>query len=134
IPLSAFIALLVRHSPYIDMLGWRETLAIVLTLIASAAVFIRIGLYRAVVRYMGQQAIWTVIKGVSWSTVVLTFSLFLLRSEVPRSLPLIYWTVALLLIGGSRLAVRGAYQNLYRWRGVKVRSEERRVGNECRCW
>src|SRR5690606_1209157 len=40
--------------------------------------------------------------------------------EVPRSLPLIYWTVALLLIGGSRLAVRGAYQNLYRWRGVKV--------------
>src|SRR5690606_21916939 len=120
IPLSAFIALLVRHSPYIDMLGWRETLAIVLTLIASAAVFIRIGLYRAVVRYMGQQAIWTVIKGVSWSTVVLTFSLFLLRSEVPRSLPLIYWTVALLLIGGSRLAVRGAYQNLYRWRGVKV--------------
>src|SRR5690606_28944070 len=47
-------------------------------------------------------------------------SLFLVRSEVPRSLPLIYWSIALLLIGGSRLMVRAGYQNLFRWRGVKV--------------
>lgn len=120
IPLAACVSLLVRHSAYFGQLSWRELVAIVFAVAVSASIFIRIGLYRAVVRYMGQQAIWTVIKGVSWSTAVLTVSLFLVRSEVPRSLPLIYWSIALLLIGGSRLSVRAAYQNLFRWRGVKV--------------
>lgn len=120
IPLAACVALLVRHSAFLPQLGWREVLAIGIAVAVSAFIFLRIGLYRAVVRYMGQQAILTVIKGVSLSTVVLTMSLFLVRSEVPRSLPLIYWTVALLLIGGSRLLVRAGYQNLHRWRGVKV--------------
>jgi FlaA1/EpsC-like NDP-sugar epimerase len=110
----------VRHSAYFGQLTWRELTAIVFSVAVSASIFVRIGLYRAVVRYMGQQAIWTVIQGVSWSTAVLTVSLFLVRSEVPRSLPLIYWTIALLLIGGSRLTVRAGYQNLFRWRGVKV--------------
>lgn len=120
IPLAACIALLVRHSAFFGHLSWRELVAISFTVAMSATLFLRIGLYRAVVRFMGQQAIWTVIKGVSWSTAILTFSLFVVRSEVPRSLPLIYWSVALLLIGGSRLTVRASYQNLFRWRGVKV--------------
>jgi len=120
IPLAATIALAVRHSAFFAQVSWREVCAIGFSVLLSAFIFLRTGLYRAVVRYMGQQAIWTVIKGVSWSTVVLTASLFLVRSEVPRSLPLIYWTIALLLIGGSRLLVRAAYQNLFRFRGVKV--------------
>jgi FlaA1/EpsC-like NDP-sugar epimerase len=120
IPLSAFLALLLRQNSYLDVVGWREAAAVCLTLIASAAVFVRIGLYRAVVRYMGQQAIGTVLKGVFWSTAALTVALFAMRSGVPRSLPLIYGSIVLFLIGGSRLLVRTAYQNLYRWRGVKV--------------
>jgi FlaA1/EpsC-like NDP-sugar epimerase len=120
IPLSLYLAVLVRRGEFIWDISAREALAIAITVVASAIIFVRLGLYRAVVRYMGQQAILTVLKGVSWSTVILTITLFAARSEIPRSVPWIYWALAVLLIGGSRLLVRASYQSLFRWTGRKV--------------
>jgi len=120
IPLSTWLAVLVRWGGNVFEFGLREVSALLITVIASAFIFIRTGLYRAVVRYMGQQAILTVVKGVTWSSVILAITLFLVRSEIPRSSPLIYWAIALSFIGGSRLLVRTGYQNLYRWVGKKV--------------
>jgi len=76
----------------------------------SAVVFLRLGLYRAVIRFMGQQAIWAVIRGVTISAAVLTAAMFFFM-VLPRSLPLFYWAIALVLIGGSRLLVRAWYQS-----------------------
>lgn len=120
IPLATWLAVLVRWGGNVFEFGSREACALLITIVASALIFIRTGLYRAVVRYMGQQAILTVVKGVTWSSVILAISLFLVHSEVPRSSPLIYWAIALSFIGGSRLLVRTGYQNLYRWSGKKV--------------
>lgn len=120
IPLATWLAVMVRSGAYVFEFSLREALALCATIVASAFIFIRIGLYRAVVRYMGQQAILTVVKGVTWSSVILAIALFLVRSEIPRSSPLIYWAIALSLIGGSRLLVRTGYQNLHRWSGKKV--------------
>ena len=41
-----------------------------------AGIFLRLGLYRAVIRFMGQQAIWAVITAVSYSTLVLGATVF----------------------------------------------------------
>ena len=120
IPFAIWLAVLVRWGGNSFEFGVPEAFALSVTLGASAFIFIRTGLYRAVVRYMGQQAILTVVKGVTWSSIILAISLFLARSEVPRSAPLIYWAIALSTIGGSRLLVRTGYQNLYRWSGKKV--------------
>ncbi|MFW1677447.1 polysaccharide biosynthesis protein [Pontibacter sp. JAM-7] len=73
-------------------------------------VFVRLGLYRAVVRYMGTQAIWAVLKGV----ILLSLSLyglayFLDISPFPRSVPVIFAMSALIYVGGSRLLVRSYY-------------------------
>ena len=76
-------------------------------------VFMRLGLYRAVVRFMGNQAVWSVFYG----TVILALALyalaFFLRIEpFPRSIPINFALVALVYVGGSRLLVRHYYQRM----------------------
>ena len=82
----------------------------VVIIVASAVIFLRLGLYRAVIRFMGQQAIWAIITAASYSTLVLGAIVFFARAEVPRSAPLIYWLIILLGIGGTRLIARAYYQ------------------------
>lgn len=78
----------------------------IVTTLASIAVFIRLGLYRAVIRYMSHHASFAVISGVTISALVLGSSGFLLKAPIPRSVPLIYWCMALLFVGGSRMMIR----------------------------
>ncbi len=82
----------------------------VVTIITSAIVFLRLGLYRAVVRFMGQQAIWAIITAAGYSTLILGATIFFARADVPRSTPFIYGVLLLLGIGGSRLLARAYYQ------------------------
>ena len=80
------------------------------TVLLSAVVFLRLGLYRAVIRFMGQQAIWAVLTAVSYSSLILGATVFFSQASVPRSTPFIYFALALLGIGGTRLTVRAYYQ------------------------
>jgi len=75
--------------------------------VIAIPIFIRFGLYRAIIRYIGFLAMWSVVKAVSlytlvWGVLVLLSAI----SVVPRSVLLINWLVALLLIGGSRAIAR----------------------------
>ncbi|NKB31600.1 MAG: NAD-dependent epimerase/dehydratase family protein [Pseudomonadales bacterium] len=74
----------------------------------SILVFIRIGLYRAIVLYMGLQSGFVVLQGVTISSCLLAASYFF--SQTPQSsdysiLP-IFWMIALLFIGGSRFVAK----------------------------
>ncbi len=101
-------------------LGAVEVACAVLTLLASAIIFLRLGLYRAVIRFMGQQAIWAIITAASYSTLVLGAAVFFTRADVPRALPFVYWALVMFSIGGSRLVVRAYYQS-------KLRSSSKNV-------
>ena len=74
--------------------------------------FIRLGLYRAVIRFLGHQALVAVVIGISISAAGLLFltTAFDLQG-VPRSVYIIYWGTALLLVGGSRHFVRRVYHH-----------------------
>jgi len=73
-------------------------------------VFTRLGLYRAVVRFMGPQAMLAVIKGVSLVTVSLIIITLMLRIPgVPRSVFAIFWLLAICYVGGSRFIVRAYF-------------------------
>lgn len=70
-------------------------------------IFIKFGLYRAIVRYIGFKALWTIIQAVSFYAVIWSALIFLSGiNGVPRSVTLINWLAAILLIGGSRMVVR----------------------------
>lgn len=90
--------------------GSLEISVALLTIVASAVIFLRMGLYRAIIRFMGQQAIWTIIQAVSYSTLAMGAAIFFTQADVPRYMPFVYWALAMCSIGGTRLVVRATYQ------------------------
>jgi len=86
----------------------------------AVPVFAHLGLYRAVIRYMGEQALLAVVKAVAiatfaWAVVVWGVGLFG-GPSIPLSVVLNYWVLATLLIVASRLLVRELI-----WRPVRSR-------------
>ena len=90
------------------------TLCILLTLF----IFGRLGLYRSIIRYMGQQAIFAVMQGVLVSAVIIEVVSLMAGEFMPRSVPVIYWCFAYVLIGGSRIIIRAYYH-----KGVQIHKE-----------
>ncbi|WP_323813320.1 nucleoside-diphosphate sugar epimerase/dehydratase [Cellvibrio sp. NN19] len=77
-----------------------------LTLLVSIATFVRMGLYRAILRYMSQQAMVTIFAGILISSLAMTLSAFFTHAFLPRSVPIIYIFTTLILIGLPRLVFR----------------------------
>lgn len=117
IPCAIWLAVIARWGGLQYSFGIADYIAMALTVVLSSAYFLRIGLYRAIIRFMGQQAILTIIQGVTVSALVLAITAFLSRSNIPRSTPVIYWAIALIMIGGSRLFVRSFYHGVVRSAG-----------------
>ncbi|PRD25263.1 UNVERIFIED_CONTAM: capD [Trichonephila clavipes] len=72
-------------------------------------IFIRMGMYRAVMRYVGSDALLAIAKAVSLSALVLALAVYWYvgpTAVVPRSMVFNYWWLSLLLLGGLRLAMR----------------------------
>jgi FlaA1/EpsC-like NDP-sugar epimerase len=73
-------------------------------------VFVRMGLYRAVVRYLPERAIWTIVQAMGLAAILWVLLAFLTamtgRGFVPRSVPIIYWALGTLVVTGSRLAAK----------------------------
>ncbi|WP_134677802.1 polysaccharide biosynthesis protein [Ectopseudomonas khazarica] len=85
--------------------GWLFLLAPVIAL----PIFIRLGMYRAVMRYVGNDALVTIAKAVTLSALVLSLAVYWYRGPtalVPRSMVFNYWWLSLLLLGGLRLTMR----------------------------
>ena len=90
-------------SAYIEN-GWWLFLA---APIVAIPIFIRMGLYRAVLRYVGGAALITITKAVSITTLVLLALVVMSQTQgVPRSVFISFWLISMLLVGGSRLFLR----------------------------
>jgi len=71
--------------------------------------FIRFGMYRAVMRYFGNDALIAIIKAVSLSSLILAVVVYWYSNHenvVPRSIIFNYWWLSLIMLGGLRLAMR----------------------------
>jgi FlaA1/EpsC-like NDP-sugar epimerase len=77
--------------------------------LVAIPLFIRFGMYRAVMRYFGNDALIAIIKAVSLSSLILGIIVYWYgtqQSVVPRSIIFNYWWLSLIMIGGLRLAMR----------------------------
>lgn len=84
---------------------------VLLTVIPTTIyLFIRLGFYRAILRYISSRALRTIIFGVFISAVMMfvTDQVFVL--PVPRSVPVIYSMLLFCAIGGSRFGWRALYR------------------------
>ncbi len=104
---ALYAAICLRLGTLVVDLHFPEYASFFTTLVVSIAAFIKLGLYRAILRYMAHQALISVVLGIVVSGATLAASSFFIHSSIPRSVPIIYALVALFLIGLPRLMVRG---------------------------
>lgn len=106
LPFALWLALSLRYDEIYLLEENTVLLAALATVLTSVFVFARLGLYRAVIRYMSNHAMVAIISGVSISAITLAALGFLFQAPIPRSVPVIYWCLALIFVGGTRMVAR----------------------------
>jgi len=107
---ALWLAFFVRlgESEFVEPLGGHAWLFGVAPLV-SIPFFIRFGMYRAVMRYFGNEALIAIAKAVTLSALLLSLAVYW-RTDVPKLIPrsmvFNYWWLSLVLIGGLRLVMR----------------------------
>ncbi|WP_323125051.1 nucleoside-diphosphate sugar epimerase/dehydratase [Pseudidiomarina terrestris] len=89
-------------------------------LVGSIAVFVKLGLYRAVVRYVSVRAFGVVLTGAIFSTLLLYGLLLAFKVTLPATGIVNYGLTTLLLIGGSRFAMRAIYHRMVSRKKIPV--------------
>ena len=95
-------------------------MTVAILLIGTAVIFSSQGLYRSVIRYMGQQAVWDLVKAVSLSTMTLGAAIFFTKTNLSATAALVFWLLLLVGVGGLRLISRA-------WHQASVHADARRV-------
>ncbi|MDC7717894.1 nucleoside-diphosphate sugar epimerase/dehydratase [Vogesella sp. DC21W] len=76
-------------------------------------IFIKLGLYRAVLKFLDDRIVYTVFVGVSLSVLVLMAVILMAGIGVfPRTAIIIFWVFAMAYIGGSRFLLRGVVRRI----------------------
>ena len=75
--------------------------------------FRQMGLYRAIVRYIGPSSMLPVLQGATLAAIAVSLTAYLSDAATfPRSAPIIFWFIAILMVGGGRIVVRGYFYGL----------------------
>ncbi|WPC06784.1 nucleoside-diphosphate sugar epimerase/dehydratase [Pseudomonas benzenivorans] len=107
---ALWLAFVVRlgDSKSIEPFAGHAWLFIAAPLIA-VPLFVRFGMYRAVMRYFGNDALLAIAKAVTLSALLLALAVYWHQEApklIPRSMVFNYWWLSLVLIGGLRLVMR----------------------------
>ncbi|MTI51761.1 MAG: polysaccharide biosynthesis protein [Alcanivorax sp.] len=74
--------------------------------LTSVAMLYVCGFYRSILRYLGSEAAWSIVAGMSASVITLAAMSYMVPAEVPRSIFVIYWLLGTLYLGASRFLAR----------------------------
>lgn len=89
--------------------------AFVVSSLVCVPVFGALGLYRHVVRHMGNNAMMAVLKGATITAIVVAAVAYMVPlTGFPRSVPIIFWLLTMLYVSGSRFLVRAYFERLRR--------------------
>jgi FlaA1/EpsC-like NDP-sugar epimerase len=80
----------------------------------AVPIFIRLGLYRAIIRYIEIRALWTIIQATTLYSIIFAFILYESGIKgVPRTVSLLNWLLIIVLVSGSRFFVRWWLDDVY---------------------
>ncbi len=109
--LSLHIALWTRLGDVKFIFDNNDLLLASLTVLSTVFIFTKIGLYRAVLRYLTFQSLFVVASGAVLSAVALAVFAYYFQEPIPRTVPIIYGAYLALLCGGVRLVVRNLFNS-----------------------
>ena len=95
-------------------------LAFAATAILTILVFTRLGLYRAVTRYVSTKVLTTTVLGSAISGVLFFLSVLLFEQRLRLALPVAYFLMLVVLIAGSRIMLRTMLTNRHRKQMIPV--------------
>ncbi|MBJ6132079.1 polysaccharide biosynthesis protein [Ochrobactrum sp. Q0168] len=107
--LSAYLAFVIRLG-FVFTPSKAQLFLIIIAPLLTVPVFIRFGLYRAIIRYLAERAIWpifqaTAVAALFWVALVFLMELYG-NAGLPRSVPLLYWLLSTVLITASRFGAK----------------------------
>lgn len=106
IPIALWIALILKFDR-LDPLLDRNLPYFFVAVGSALLIFLMLGHYRTVIRFMGPRAMMTVVFGISLSVlVVVGFDRIYPPSQIPLAVFAIYWALAVIYACGSRFLVR----------------------------
>jgi FlaA1/EpsC-like NDP-sugar epimerase len=113
LPLAMVSAVLLRLGGIWDNALNQYWWIFVIPLLWVLPIFTKLGLYRAALKYIDDQIVWTVFYGVSLTVFILiTVIEFAGITVFPRSAIIIFWVFAMAYIGGIRFLLRGLLRRM----------------------
>lgn len=107
--LSAYLAFVVRLG-FVFTPSRAQLFLILIAPLLAVPVFVRFGLYRAIIRYLAERAIWPIFQATAVSALFWVALVFLMElygaAGLPRSVPLLYWLFSTVLISASRFGAK----------------------------
>ncbi|MFZ6646307.1 polysaccharide biosynthesis protein [Undibacterium sp. TJN25] len=107
LPLAFVLAIWLRYDGFNSALFSHYFWLIASVPFVSIPIFVRIGLYRAVIRFIDQKIVYVVVFGVTLSVMALAFiSVMTHIMALSRAVFFIYWAAAILYVAASRFLTR----------------------------
>lgn len=109
---AAWMAYTIRSYPISFIPNQAQLWLIAATPLLAVPIFIRMGLYRSVIRYLSEQAVWTIFKATALLALLWTvLGFFMLLGGkswdgLPRTVPILFFVIAFLLITINRFIAR----------------------------
>ncbi|MFD1198848.1 polysaccharide biosynthesis protein [Brucella gallinifaecis] len=107
--LSAYLAFVIRFG-FVFVPSQTQIFLIAIAPVLAIPVFIRFGLYRAIIRYLAERAIWPIFQATAIAALFWVGLVFLMESYggsgLPRSVPFLYWLLSTVLISASRFGAK----------------------------
>ena len=122
LPLSLVLAYALKFSNYlpIDEILKNQWLFYLIPVIIIP-LFVKNGLYRSVLKYMGYQVILSTMKAITIASTIVFFIITFSGMLLPGSIILIFWFVSILIIVGSRYMLKAiVYYSDYNKRPVGI--------------
>ncbi|GAA5316984.1 MAG: nucleoside-diphosphate sugar epimerase/dehydratase [Candidatus Pelagadaptatus aseana] len=110
ISISLYLAIALRLGEITIKLDLPILASFATTLLISLALMIKLGLYRAILRYAPLESLLSIAMATTFSAIALACSSFFFQSDIPRSSPIIYLLACTILLGAPRILIRNLIQ------------------------
>lgn len=109
VSLSLHLAMWTRLGDFSYLTGGDFDVITILVIVTTVVLFTKLGLYRAVLRYLTFHALFVVAMGAMLSAISLALFAFYFQEQIPRTVPIIYGAFLALVCGAPRLVVRSLF-------------------------
>lgn len=103
---SLYLALWIRLGDTFDLITHELFLTAGVTGVITVVIFTKLGLYRAILRYLTAHALYIITLGSVMSAIVLAVTTYYFQQFMPRSVPVIYAGLLIISCGGARFIIR----------------------------